>query len=175
MTLALGLLSFFAATTLATVLTVRYKAPQGFTVTVLLVGLASVWVIPNAGRPGRMDIPGFKMETLAERAEKAADTAVASKEEVERLTTEVRVAQQYIQRVHQEMRLAFKAMVETTYLSIATRNFFPPPANVLERMLKGLDTVAIFAFPDPREREPWIKEMQAIVNAAQNPPAAPKP
>lgn len=165
-----GVVSFATLVALSVVLSARRLVPTSVAVTLIVVGLGSLWAFPTVGKEGKLGLPGgITIERAAQRAEQAASKAVAEREEIERLASQVKEAHRRIEVVHQEMRAAFKSMVETVYLSIGTRSIFPPPPQVNDRMLKGLDVVANYVFPDPQQREPWIREMVDVVKAAQLP------
>ncbi len=166
--LALGVGAFVCLAAVAIVLRVKRKVSDVFALGLCAVGLASVWVFPKAGSPFRAELPGgTKLETLAERAEHAADRAAASRQEVERLAAQVAQTSQRIDAVQGDLRLALKTIAEGLYLSAATRNLFPPPDFVSKRIDEGLNAIARYALPNEQERTEWVQEMRGIVERAQ--------
>ncbi|MEK7516988.1 MAG: hypothetical protein AAB583_00410 [Patescibacteria group bacterium] len=63
----------------------------------------------------------------------------------------------------EELRKATKWFVETFYLTLATRNRFPPPSGVIEEVERKLSSLAEFAIPNKNDRIAWFKNLQAVV------------
>lgn len=150
-----GVLAFAVIIAFNVFLVVMQAIPISFAVVMVFVGLACLWVFPKIGTGFRLELPGGgKLETLVQRAEDAAGTAVASKEEAERLAAQIKQAEERIEAVQRDLRVALKSIAETSYLTFATKNIFPPPQPVIDRTLKGIDNIAVYAIPDEQQRAP---------------------
>lgn len=86
------------------------------------------------------------------------------KEEIFAKAEEVKSLSEELEKDKNELREATKIFIESFYLSLATRNRFPPPNNVSQKILTNLDSLAVFAISDNEKREKWIKEMQNLLN-----------
>ncbi len=166
--LGLGFVAFAVCVAVAVVLRVLNRTSDAFALGLCTIGLLCVYFFPKAGSEFKAKLPGgVELETIAQRAEQAADKAVASKEEVQRLAAEVAAASQRIDAVQGDLRAALKAVAEGIYLSAATKNLFPPPDFVSAKVDEGLNALARYALPDPQQRTAWIEEMQGMVKNAQ--------
>lgn len=75
----------------AVVLVARKQIPSAFAFGLCLIAVALLWVLPKAGTDFKAELKpgGLSLETLVARAENAASSAMASKEEVTRLAEKV--------------------------------------------------------------------------------------
>lgn len=86
------------------------------------------------------------------------------REEIFAKAEEVKSLSEELEKDKKELREATKIFIESFYLSLATRNRFLPPDNVLQKILANLDLLAVFAIKDQGKRDKWIKEMQDLLN-----------
>src|SRR5262249_49181046 len=108
-----GIGAFLGLVSVALVLQVKRKISEAFAFGLCVLGLVCLWVFPTAGSGFRGDLPGVKLETLAERAEQAASEAVASKEEVQRLAATVAETGEQIRTMQRQLLLHEEELTRT--------------------------------------------------------------
>lgn len=56
----------------------------------------------------------------------------------------------------EELRKVTRTLVETLYYTIKTRNIFPIPQPITQKIEKNLNYLAEFIYPNQEERSRWI-------------------
>lgn len=81
----------------------------------------------------------------------------AKAEEVKKLSEE-------LNKDKQELREATKVFIETFYLSLETRNRFPIPEKISQKIIENLNILANFAIENESEGEEWMEKIQELLS-----------
>ncbi len=111
----------------------------------------------SEGRVNALVAEAKKVETQIEAISKQAQSAA---EAVRR--TETNVSQ-----MRDQVRQTWQSLLESYVYAIGTRNLFPPPEFVSAEIDRHLNILAVFAYPDPKERDKELKRMMALIQRAQ--------
>lgn len=111
--------------------------------------LAAGFLIYKLDEIVEFEVKGLKLKTLQKEI-------FAKAEEVKKLSEE-------LNQDKKELKEVIKVFVESFYLTLETRNMFPPPKKIADKILKNLDILANFSVEDGTKRKKWIESIEQML------------